>query len=91
MLLSRGIAMGAAIAELVRPSSSSSTTASCAGREKEEYRRNRSIRVAGLFPAVGPAIALSVVAGGFDCEVGGLSHASWRVARVPSSLLASAD
>jgi hypothetical protein len=36
MLASTGIAIGAAMNVFVRPASSSSTTASCAGREKDE-------------------------------------------------------
>jgi hypothetical protein len=91
MLVSRGMAMGAAMDGVVRPLQSSSTTASCAGREKDEYRRNRSIRVVGLCSAVETAISRSVVVeGGFGCELRGLSHASSRAERVPSSLLASA-
>jgi hypothetical protein len=84
--------VGAARDGMLRPLQSSSNTASCAGREKDEYRRNRSIRVVGLSSVVGTAIAVAaVVVGGFGCVCGGLSHASWRAERVPSSQLASAD
>jgi hypothetical protein len=83
MLAARGLAIGLALAMamgaasdvVVKPlQSSSSTTASCAGREKEEYRRNRSIRVVGLSAGVGSAMACCVVDGrGFG---GGVSHVS---------------
>jgi hypothetical protein len=93
MLVSCGIAMCAASDGVIRPLQSSSNTASCAGREKDEYRRNRSIRVEDLCSAAGTAVAVSVVVvvvGEFGCS-SGLSHASSRPERVPSSLLASAD
>ena len=44
MLVLVGISTSAAVVGVDGPLSSSSTTASCAWREKDEYRRKRSIR-----------------------------------------------
>lgn len=61
MLVVAGIAIGAATVGLDRPLSSSSTTASCAWREKEGYRRNWSLKTFRLCWEVGILMASRVV------------------------------